>query len=149
MPLAHLLLIEDDADIVDVLQVDLEDAGYRVTTASSVARGLLLAREMRPDLILTDLGLPDGDGHRVVHTVRQQSDVPIIVVTARGDVSEKVALLAAGADDYVVKPFETAELLARISVQLRTPLLRTLSVGPLELQPHKHLALLGIRPVKI
>ena len=149
MPLPHLLLIEDDADIVDFLQADLEDAGYRVSAAFSVARGLLLARELQPDLILTDLGLPDGDGRRVVHTIRLQSQLPIIVLTARDDVSEKVALLAAGADDYVVKPFVMAELLARIAVQLRTPLNPTLSVGELELQPHNHLALLAGRELRL
>ena len=149
MPLSHLLLIEDDADIVDFLQADLEDAGYRVSAAFSVARGLLLARESHPDLILTDLGLPDGDGRRVVHTIRKQSRVPIIVLTARDEVTEKVALLSAGADDYVVKPFVVAELLARIAVQLRTPLNPTLSFGELELQPHKHLALLSGQELRL
>jgi len=131
------------------LQAYLEDAGYRVSAAFSVARGLLLARESQPDLILTDLGLPDGDGRRVVHTIRLQSQVPIIVLTARDDTSEKVALLSAGADDYVVKPFVMAELLACTAVQLRTPLNPTLSVGELELQPHNYLALLAGREPRL
>ena len=149
MPFPHLLLIEDDADIVDFLQADLEDAGYRVAAAFSVARGLLLAQQTHPDLILTDLGLPDGDGRQVVQTLRRRSQLPIIVLTARDDVAEKVALLAAGADDDVVKPFMLAELLDRVAVQLRAPLNQTARVGALELQPHKHLALLAGQELRL
>lgn len=146
---SHLLLIEDDADIVDFLQADLEDAGYRVTSAFSVYKGLLLHREARPDLIITDLGLPDGDGREIVRQLRTYSDVPIIVLTARDDVSERVALLEAGADDYVLKPFVTEELLARIALRLRDPLDPRLRVGPLELDRSQQTASVAGQPLDL
>jgi two-component system copper resistance phosphate regulon response regulator CusR len=119
MSRAHLLLIEDDQDIADVTKEELETDGHHVTVAGTVMQGLLLAQEHRPDLIITDLGLPDGDGRDVVIRVCQATAVPVIVLTARDDVSEKVALLALGANDYLVKPVSPRELLVRVAVQLR------------------------------
>lgn len=137
---AHLLLIEDDPDIVQFLTADLQDAGYRVSSASSVMQGLTCARELTPDLVITDLGLPDGDGSDVVRRLRTTSRVPIIVLSARDAVRSKVGLLEAGADDYLVKPFEIQELLARIDAQLRGRTTDRLVVGELELHPSRHLA---------
>lgn len=96
-----------------------------------------MAREQSPDLLLLDLGLPDGDGRDVLTRIRSNSGLPIMVLTARGGVEEKVELLMLGADDYVVKPFSPAELLARIAVQLRLEVSETLSVGELEIHPFR------------
>jgi len=115
----HLLIIEDDPDIATLLQLDLQDAGYRVSHASSVMSGLIRIREDAPDLVLLDLGLPDGKGHDVLKRVRQHSVLPVIILTAQGELSSKVELLNLGADDYLIKPFNPGELLARIAVQLK------------------------------
>jgi two-component system, OmpR family, copper resistance phosphate regulon response regulator CusR len=137
----HILMIEDDRDIADLLTQDLEDTGYKVSLADSVMHGLLMVRELQPDLILLDLGLPDGDGRQVLTRVRKGSDLPVIVLTARDDIDEKVELLNLGADDYLVKPFHTEELLARIAVQLRQDGGDMMTLGDLELHASKRLAL--------
>ena len=142
---SRLLLIDDDPDILATLQDELQNAGYRVSTARSVMTGLVQAREDTLDLILTDPRLPDGNGRDVVTRLRRTLQLPIIVLSARGDVSEKVALLELGADDYLVKPVEPAELLARIAVQLRVPSNDLLTLGPLTLSPGRHLATLNGR----
>ncbi|WP_407571747.1 response regulator transcription factor [Deinococcus altitudinis] len=133
----HLLIIEDDSDIAELLKHDLDDAGYRVSVATSVKHGLTLIRELSPDLILLDLGLPDGDGRQVLKHVRIGNLVPIIVLTARDKVGEKVELFDLGANDYLVKPFILAELLARIAVQFRRDAGEVLTLRELELRPDK------------
>ncbi len=116
----HLcLVIEDDTSIRDVLRVLLEARGYRVVEAASAQRGLIEARAHKPDLLLVDLGLPDGDGLDLIRDVRSWSAVPILVLSARTAEDQKVAALDAGADDYVTKPFSTPELLARVRAALR------------------------------
>jgi len=145
----HVLLIEDDLDIARLLELDLTEAGYQVTLAMSVMDGLTKARELTPDLLITDLGLPDGDGRDVVIRLRKNNSLPIIVLTARDEVSEKVALLEAGADDYIVKPFSIAELLARIAVQLRSSPQQLLTAGVLTLYPDKRLALLADHELRL
>jgi two-component system KDP operon response regulator KdpE len=116
----HLILvIEDDSGIRNVLRALLEPCGYRVVEAENAQRGLIEARSHKPDLLLVDLGLPDGDGTTVIRGVRGWSAVPILVLTARTREAEKVTALDAGADDYVTKPFSTAELLARVRAALR------------------------------
>jgi two-component system KDP operon response regulator KdpE len=97
----------------------LEAEGYRVHEADTLARGLIEAGTRKPDVIVLDLGLPDGDGVTLVRDVRGWSSVPIIVLSARIDESDKVTALDAGADDYLVKPFGVAELLARVRASLR------------------------------
>ena len=97
----------------------LEADGYRVFEAEAVKRGIIEAGTRKPDLIVLDLGLPDGDGIELVRDVRGWSAVPIIVLSARVDETDKVAALDAGADDYLVKPFGVGELLARVRVALR------------------------------
>ena len=114
MSAQRILVIEDDLDIANVLRMDLGDAGYAVEHADSAMNGLIRAREDHPDLILLDLGLPDFDGGDVVQRLRKNSAVPIIVLTARDTVDEKVRLLGLGADDYLIKPFSIEELLARV-----------------------------------
>lgn len=116
----HLILvIEDDPAISDVLRVLLQAEQYRVVEAATSARALIEARSHRPDLLLVDLGLPDGDGLKVIHSVREWSQIPIVVLSARTMEAQKVAALDAGADDYVTKPFSAPELLARVRAALR------------------------------
>jgi two-component system KDP operon response regulator KdpE len=97
----------------------LEDAGLRVAEAATLARGLIEAGTRRPDLVILDLGLPDGDGRDFITALRAWSRVPVIVLSARAQEGDKVAALDAGADDYLTKPFGVAELLARVRVALR------------------------------
>ncbi|GGR02630.1 MULTISPECIES: response regulator transcription factor [Deinococcus] len=136
----RILVVEDDLDIANVLRMDLEDAGFEVHHADAAMTGLIKAREEHPELILLDLGLPDFDGGDVVQRLRKNSSVPIIVLTARDTVEEKVRLLGLGADDYIIKPFHPEELLARVKVQLRQRGSEALILGDLELDPQKRLA---------
>jgi len=115
----RILVIEDDAGIRSVLRVLLETDGYRIVEADTAARGEIEARTHKPDLLLVDLGLPDGDGLSVIRRVRAWSPVPIIVLSARTQEEQKIASLDAGADDYVTKPFSAPELLARVRAGLR------------------------------
>jgi len=142
MRFPHLLLIEDNLDLTDLLRTELQDVGYQVSSASSLAQGMAHAHEGLPDLVITDLGLPDGDGEILVTRLREKSTIPIIVLSARDDVHEKVRLLDLGANDYVLKPFSFPELLARIAVQLRGTLTLVLTAGPLEVRLDRHQALL-------
>lgn len=141
--LPHLLLIEDDLDILRLLRSELEEAGYQVSSAVTVMDGLRQANEVSPDLIVTDLGLPDGDGRDIVTRLRRDRRIPILVLTARDDLTEKVELLDMGANDYLVKPYQLGELLARIAVQLRAPVDDLLEAGPLKVRPTQYLASLN------
>lgn len=115
----EILVVEDDDVIRRLLRISLRTEGYRIYEASSGAIALSLLEANRPALVLLDLGLPDMDGMDVLERIRRKGDVPVIVVTARGSDDQKVRALDAGADDYVTKPFSTAELFARIRVALR------------------------------
>jgi DNA-binding response OmpR family regulator len=115
----HILVIDDEPAILRFLQSNLQLASYMVSTATCGEEGLRLAQEASPDLILLDLGLPDIDGLKVLRQVRRTSDVPIIIITARGDEESMVAGLNLGADDYLVKPFSGRALQARIEAVLR------------------------------
>ena len=114
-----ILLIEDDKAIVNFMNTVLSANQYRVLHAKTGREAIALISSHCPDVILLDLGLPDIDGVEIIRTVRQWTQVPIIVVSARSREQEKVDALDAGADDYVTKPFGTAELLARIRTALR------------------------------
>ena len=107
----RILVVEDDDGIRNVLRVLLEAEHYRVVEAENARRAEIEARSHQPDLLLVDLGLPDGDGIDVIKRVRAWSPVPVIVLSARTREAEKIAALDAGADDYVTKPFSAAELL--------------------------------------
>ncbi len=115
----HVLIVEDDVDISRLLHLELEEAGYRVSSFDTGMRGLAAIREERPDLVILDLGLPDLSGAEIARRVRSTESTPIIILTAADDVDTKVTLLNAGADDYLAKPFYVEELLARVGVQLR------------------------------
>ncbi|MBS0198005.1 MAG: response regulator [Planctomycetes bacterium] len=121
-PIGHtplVLIIEDEEPIRRFLVATLGANNFRVKESGTAHDGVLQAVTIRPDLILLDLGLPDGDGLQVTRTIRTESVVPIVVLSARGQESDKVAALDAGADDYLTKPFGVGELLARIRVALR------------------------------
>lgn len=115
----EILLIEDEKNICNFIATTLRAHDYKVSFANSAASGLSLAASGCPDLILLDLGLPDMDGINVIHNIREWSNIPIIVISARIQEREKVEALDAGADDYITKPFGTPELMARIRTALR------------------------------
>lgn len=110
-----VLTIEDDPDIRQLLRALLGREGYEVTEASTGREGLRAFHEMRPDVVILDVGLPDLDGWQVLERVRDMSDVPVLVLTARSAERDKVRGLNAGADDYLTKPFSRVELLARLT----------------------------------
>ncbi|MGD9528304.1 MAG: response regulator [Pseudonocardia sp.] len=114
-----VLVVDDDPQILRALRITLRAGGYRVDTAASGAGALQAAAERHPDVVVLDLGLPDLDGAEVIRRLRGWSTVPVIVLSARTDSPDKVAALDAGADDYVTKPFGTAELLARLRAAVR------------------------------
>ena len=114
-----ILVVEDDSNISGMIQTVLETNGYQVLTAQRCRQGILMFTSHMPDLVLLDLGLPDMDGGEFIHNVRRSSVVPIIVLSARTEESDKVSALDLGANDYITKPFGTAELLARVRASLR------------------------------
>ena len=115
-----VLIIEDDRNIASFIQTILEANGYQALTAERCQQGLLVFASHMPDLVMLDLGLPDMDGEEFIRNVRLGSAVPIIVLSARSDERDKVSALDMGANDYITKPFGTAELLARVRAALRT-----------------------------
>lgn len=114
-----ILIVDDEPQIRRLLRVTLESAQYRVIDAANGNDGLAQVAQRRPDLVLLDLGLPDGDGLAVLQRLREWSRVPVIILTVRDDERDKVEALDCGADDYVTKPFGAGELLARIRAALR------------------------------
>ena len=114
-----VIVIEDEIEISRFVRAALEDEGCQVSEAATSAQGLVAAGSRKPDLILLDLGLPDGDGIDVVQSLRTWSTVPILILSARSDEQDKIAALDAGADDYLTKPFGVGELLARVRALLR------------------------------
>ena len=116
---ATILVIEDEADLRTLLRVVLERGGYRVLDATDGRNGLRMFHQHRPDLVLLDVGLPDIDGWSVLERIREMSDLPVVMLTARGLETDKARGLDAGADDYVTKPFGRVELLARVNAALR------------------------------
>ena len=117
--MARILVVEDESDIRRFVRLALESEGHEVHEADSCKRGLIDAGTRRPDLLVLDLGLPDGDGVDLIRDLRGWSTMPVIVLSARTGESDKIAALDAGADDYLVKPFGAGELLARVRAQLR------------------------------
>lgn len=140
----RILIVEDDPQMRRLLRTTLKGHGYPITEALTASEAVSLATQHLPDLVLLDLGLPDGDGIAVTRRLREWSSVPIIVLSARGRERDKVEALDAGADDYLTKPFGTGELLARIRVALRHAAVRpdaptdpSLVVGSLVIDPIK------------
>ncbi|MDP3612644.1 MAG: response regulator, partial [Rubrivivax sp.] len=118
-PPSRVLVIEDDSDIRRFVRVALESEGHDVTEAANLQRGLIEAGTRRPDLVVLDLGLPDGDGVDFIREFRSWSSSPVLVLSARSGERDKIRALDAGADDYLVKPFGSGELLARTRAHLR------------------------------
>lgn len=134
----RVLVVEDDAEIADVLRRSLRQEGHDVRTAGDGVEALDVAREFLPDLVILDLGLPKLDGVEVCKALREDGDVSILMLTARSETSDRVVGLDSGADDYIVKPFERQELLARMRALLRRRPPRgsaSLTVGNLTLNP--------------
>jgi len=115
----RVLVVEDDVEIRRFVCMSLEREDFEVYEADGVQRGLIEAGTRRPDLVVLDLGLPDGDGVDLIRDLRTWSNVPVVILSARSGEEDKVEALNAGADDYLVKPFGVAELLARVRAHLR------------------------------
>ena len=149
----HILIVEDEPEIGNYLRRGLSFEGYSVEVTTNGLAGLAAARERPPDLVVLDLMLPGIDGIEVARRLRAASDVPILMLTARSDISDRVTGLEAGADDYLVKPFAFEELVARIRVQLRRrsrdaqP--TVLRYGPIEMDTAAHDTRIGPRRVEL
>ncbi len=149
-----ILVVEDETRIASLVRDYLEHAGFAVLTAGDGAGGLALARARRPDAIVLDLGLPKIDGLDVIRILRADSSVPIVVLTARGDETDRIIGLELGADDYVVKPFSPKELVARVRAVLRRAEARPASsgqiaVGDLEIDIARRRVIAGGRAVEL
>lgn len=150
--LPRVLVVEDDQDIAQVLKRSLRLDGYEVRDAADGYAALEEARIFQPDLVILDLGLPGLDGVEVAKRLRDDGDVPILVLTARDALESKVEGLDSGADDYIVKPFERAELLARMRALLRRRPPRgsaSLVVGDLQLNAATHEVSRGDRMIDL
>ncbi len=148
----RILIVEDDEDIVDVLRRTLRAEGYEVRAALDGPEALADLGEFAPDLVVLDLGLPGMDGMEVCDRIRESSEVPILMLTARADPEDRVAGLDTGADDYLVKPFDRSELLARIRALLRRHPPRgsaMVTVGDLWLNPDLQEAKRGDREIEL
>ena len=119
MDKTQILVVEDDIQVQNLITVTLKAEGYRYLTAQTGQSAVIAAATHNPDVILLDLGLPDMDGVEVIRRIRSWSNVPIIVISARSEDTDKIDALDSGADDYLTKPFSVAELLARLRVTMR------------------------------
>jgi two-component system, OmpR family, response regulator MprA len=149
---ARVLVVEDDIEIADVLRRSLRPEGYEVRTSADGIEALDVAAGFVPDLVVLDLGLPRLDGVEVCRRLRAEGDVPILMLTARAETEDRVGGLDSGADDYLVKPFERQELLARIRALLRRRPPRgaaSLEVGDLTLNPDTREVARGKRELEL
>ena len=154
-PNAVVVVVEDEAQIRRFIKLALEAAGYVAYEAESLARGLIEVGTRHPDLLVLDLGLPDGDGLDLIRDLRTWSDIPVIVLSARTMEADKVGALDAGADDYLSKPFGAAELLARVRSQLRRRSQRvgapeaTFQFGSISIDLEKRIVLRDAEPLHL
>ena len=149
---ARILVVEDEPDIRRFLRLALASEGHEVFEAATLQRGLIEAGSRRPELAIVDLGLPDGDGVDLIRELRTWSAAPVIVLSARSGEADKIAALDAGADDYLVKPFELDELNARMRAVLRRHAGRgepVLEHGGLRLDPATRMVTLNGTPVAL
>jgi two-component system KDP operon response regulator KdpE len=148
-----VLVIDDEIQLRRLLKVSLEGHGYKVSEATNGQEGLVAVAGYKPDIVLLDLGLPDIDGKEVVERIRGWSTVPIIILSARDQETEKVAALDAGADDYLTKPFGISELMARIRVSLRHQIVGVddslLQCGDLVIDLAKHQVTVANKEIKL
>jgi DNA-binding response OmpR family regulator len=151
-PSARVLVVEDDEAIADVLRRSLRAEGHEVQSAADGVQALALAEQFVPDLVILDLGLPRLDGTEVLKRLRDEGDVPVLILTARTETEDRVEGLDAGADDYLPKPFEREELLARTRALLRRRPPRgsaSLAVGNLLLNPDSREVKRGDREIEL
>ena len=134
-----ILVVDDEASIVNIISFNLKKEGYEVITAGDGETGLELALREKPDLVLLDIMMPQMDGYEVCRKIREKSNVPIIMLTARADEVDKVIGLEMGADDYVTKPFANRELMARVKANLR----RTLAIEAAKTNKNANVATYG------
>ncbi len=160
MAAKKILVVEDEASLRETLSYNLMQQGYEVSTAQDGREGLRLARQEKPDLIVMDVMLPELDGMEVTRILRAESNVPILMLTARHDELDRVLGLEVGADDYLSKPFSMRELLARVKAMLRRVRLmeesaetdapdEELAFGNLSIDPARHEARLGGKPLAL
>jgi len=149
----HLLMIDDDVALGRLLEEYLGKFGHKLRTATTAATGMLELRRQLPDLLILDLMLPDKDGLTLCKEIRSELDVPIIMLTARGDVADRIVGLELGADDYLPKPFEPRELVARIDSVVRRASnrkpRRILTCGELVLEPERRRVVLEGRSLEL
>jgi DNA-binding response OmpR family regulator len=148
----RVLVVEDDEAIADVLRRTLRQEGHEVRSAADGVEALALAEEFVPDVVILDLGLPKLDGAEVLRRLRRESDVPILILTARAELDDRVDGLDSGADDYLVKPFERRELLARMRALMRRRPPRgsaSLTVADLRLNPDTREVHRGERAIEL
>jgi len=151
---AKILVVDDEAKIVKLVRAYLEQAGYSVVVAEDGQTALIQSRREKPDLVILDLGLPGIDGLDVARTLRREGDTPIIMLTARVDDTDRIIGLELGADDYVSKPFNPRELVARVRAVLRrtagsAPPVEILRGGDLVLDVSAHLVTLAGQPLDL
>ena len=146
-----VLVIDDEPGIVDFIEVGLREEGYAVVAAATAAEGLRALRERSPAVVVLDVGLPDQDGFALLARIRAESDVPVVMLTARGDVDDRIRGLELGADDYIAKPFHFAELVARVRALLRRrePRPDVLRVADISLDSRTREVKRGGRPVQL
>ena len=149
-----ILVVEDDAPVRNLITTTLKLHDYRFLTAANGDTALIEASSHNPDIILLDLGLPDGDGIEIIKSVREISKIPIIVVSARQEEEEKIQALDLGADDYITKPFGVMELISRVKAMLRRSQKsqekdKVLKLGNIVLDREKHSVTVGREPVEL
>jgi two-component system response regulator MprA len=146
-----VLVIDDEPGIVDFIEVGLREEGYHVVSAGTAGGGLQALRDQAPAVIILDVGLPDEDGFSLLGRIRGESDVPVVMLTARGEVDDRIRGLELGADDYIAKPFHFAELLARVRALLRRrePRPAVLTVADVSLDARTREVRRGGRPVQL
>jgi DNA-binding response OmpR family regulator len=149
----RLLMIDDDASLNTLLVEYFDRFGHKLTTATTAGDGRYLLRRDDPDLLILDVMLPDADGMELCRQIREESNIPIVMLTARGDVSDRVLGLEYGADDYIPKPFEPRELVARVETLMRrsreTPARRLVAGGGLILETETRRVTLGGKEIDL
>jgi len=144
---SRILIVEDEREIADLLAAYIERAGFEIARATTVQEAVRAHAQFRPDLVLLDIGLPGGDGLSVLTTIRRRMETPVIMVTAHDDDVTKLSSLRIGADDYVIKPFNPAEVVERIRAVLRrvngVSARRTLTIGKLVIELDARLVTCG------
>jgi DNA-binding response OmpR family regulator len=150
----RVLIVDDEPGIVEFVRIGLSSEGIEVVGAGTAGEGLARVREGAPDLVIVDVGLPDLDGFELLARIRAESEVPVVMLTARGDVEDRVRGLDLGADDYIAKPFHFAELLARVKAHLRRQATgndrdRVLQLADVSLDPRSRDVRRGNRPIDL